>query len=148
MHNKAKLTGLDERGRDSIKTIASIMYFINLQVIIFDVLIRQIFLKQDYHDFEDLAVIIVFNALVFLIAVFWKGGITIPRFNMLTIGAVYVAILIIGSLLGVLIGRFSGWGGYWPYLGRVAGVSAILLCIYILAAWLGNRRLNKLSEEQ
>lgn len=148
MNDKAKFPGIDERGRHSIQRIASIMYFINIQLIVFDVLFRQIFLKQDYREFEDLAVLIVFNALVFLIAVLWKGGITIPKFSALAIGSVYVLILIIGSLLGVLIGRFSGWAGYWPYLGRVAGVSAILMFIYIFAAWLGNRRLNKLSEEE
>lgn len=45
------------------------------------------------------------------------------------------------------MGRFDSWTGYWPYLGRVAGVGAALFCFYAIAAWEGNRRLNQLAGE-
>ncbi len=147
MNRNNKSQNIDERGRDVIRGIASKMYFITLQVLVFDMLYRQIFLNQNYRDFEDIAIIVTFNAIVFLVILFFKGGIVIPRFKLSLVGSIYGAILLLGSLLGLAMNRFDTWGEYWPYLGRVGGVSAILLLIYVLSAWAGNRRLDKLAKD-
>ncbi|MBC8192745.1 MAG: hypothetical protein ISR87_13305 [Candidatus Marinimicrobia bacterium] len=147
MNRNKKTQNIDERGRNVIQGVASKMYFLTLQVLVFDMLYRQIFLNQNYRDFEDIAIIVTFNAIVFLVILFVKGGITIPKFKLSVVGGIYGAILLLGSLLGLAMRRFDTWNEYWPYLGRVGGVSAILLVIYGLSAWAGNRRLDKLADD-
>jgi len=81
-------------------------------------LYRQIFLKQDYRDFEDIAIIVTLNALLFVIGVLWKGGISFRTFRYTSMAILYGTILLLGSLLGIILGRFDSWETYLPYLGR------------------------------
>lgn len=138
---------MDERTRDTIRDVAARLYFITLFALIIDVLYRQLAMGQTSEQFEDLAILVTFNAIVFLVAVFWKGGIPFKRIKPLVLIGLYGMLLAGGVLLGWMLESFDEWVSFWPYLGRIAGVGAILIGLYSLAAWWGNKRIEKLISE-
>jgi hypothetical protein len=145
--SKSTFPGMDERTRESIRSVATILYFVTIQALVVDILYRQLVLKQSSSQFEDLAIILVFNVVVFLMAIFWKGGISFQRIRIGLLSAFYLLILALGSLLGWFLGSFNDLSSYWPYLGRMAGVGAILIGIYVIVALLGKRRLDRIMED-
>ena len=140
-------SNVDERTRETIQSVASKLYFITIGALSLDMLYRQIFLKQTSSEFEDIAIVVTFNTIVFLVAVFWKGGVSYKKIRISAIVLTYLAILILGSLLGALLDRFDTWTDYVSYMIPVGGVSTILIGVYIITAILGNRRIDRMTAD-
>lgn len=146
MNNPKISVFLDERSRTTLHRIAAIMYFLTITTLVVDILYRQIALGQTYRDFHDLAIIMTINVLVYLIAILYLGVFNFKKLHLPVMALIYVVLLILSSLLGLILDRFTTLHEYLSYLFRSGSVALILLGLYALAAYTGQKRLSHLSE--
>jgi len=139
---------LDERNIDSIRKVCTVMYGITMVLLALVVLYRQFALGQATHEFEDIAVILTSNVIVGLGAVLYFGGVALPRFSPRALAAAYLGFVVVGFgftvfKYTVLLDQPMGAGALWSSFLTVATICALLTGIYVLAAYLGVRRIEK-----
>jgi hypothetical protein len=139
---------LDERNIDSIRKVCTVMYGITMVLLALAVLYRQFALGQATREFEDIAVILTSNVIVGLSALLYFGGVALPQFSPRALAAAYVGFVLVGFAFtvfkyAVLLGQAMNAGVLWSNFLTVATLCALLTGIYVLAAYLGARRLEK-----
>ena len=139
---------LDERNVDSIRKVCTVMYGLTMVLLALAVLYRQFGLEQTTHEFEDIAVILTSNVIVGLGAILYFGGVALPRFSPRTLAAAYLGFVVVGFgftvfKYAVLLGQPMDAGILWANFLTVATICALLTGIYVLAAYLGVRRIER-----
>ena len=142
---------LDERNVDSIRKVCTVMYGITMVLLALAVIYRQFALGQATHDFEDIAVILTANVIVGLAAILYFGGVALPRFSPKALAASYGAFVLLGFgftvfKYAVLLDQPMDAGALWANFLTVATICALLTGLYILAAYLGHRRIEKQAQ--
>ncbi|MCK5146551.1 hypothetical protein KAR48_07335 [bacterium] len=142
----------DERQHAAFLKISAAMYFINLILLMILIFIRQFILHQPVSQFEDMAILMTFNAIFFLIMLFYFSGITLPVLSLKSILTFYAAFVLLGSLF-TIIKYFVLMDTTWSFsfiLGKfviIAAICALFTGIYALFAYLGYRRMEKTIAE-
>lgn len=145
-HSKAKkkpMIQIDERNRETIRNISSVLYIVNLYGMIAVILYKQFWLKQDSSQFEDLSIFMTLNVIVFLSSIFFLGGITFRQFSPIQLVVAYLVLFVAGVLFIILKYGWSDWDLLIGKVGIVACILAILVSGWYFLAWLGNRRLER-----
>jgi hypothetical protein len=139
---------LDERNVETIRKVCTVMYAVTIELLAFAILYRQFALGQSTGEFEDMAVILSLNVIVGLGAILYYGGVVFPRFSPRALAASYVAFVLLGFGFtafkhAVLLDQPLDAGALWGSFLTVATICALLTGLYILAAYLGHRRLER-----
>jgi hypothetical protein len=139
---------LDERNIDSIRKVCTVMYGLTMVLLALTVFYRQFALGQATGEFEDIAVILTSNVIVGLGALLYFGGVALPRFGPRALAAAYLAFVIVGFgftvfKYTVLLDQPMSAGALWSSFLTVATICALFTGFYVLAAYLGVRRIEK-----
>ena len=139
---------LDERNIDSIRKVCTVMYGVTMVLLALTVFYRQFALGQATHEFEDIAVILTSNVVVGLGAILYFGGVALPQLSPRALATGYLAFVLFGFgftvfKYTVLLDQPMDAGALWANFLTVATICALLTGIYVLAAYLGGRRIEK-----
>jgi hypothetical protein len=149
---KKGLFRLDERDLDILRRICTTMYIITVYALMGAQLYRQFVLHQAIEEHEDIAVIIVFNVIVFLGSLLYiSGGVDPRKIKLRWIMAGYVGFVLLGFAFTVfkyriLLGQELGLTQVVDYFFTVVKVSGLLALVLGLLAYLGSRRVEKQIE--
>ena len=138
----------DERNRNVIRQVFSIMYILNILSMIFIINYRQFVLDQGSDQYMDIANILVFNVVVGIAAILYLGGITFPKLNLLSALLIYIGFVGLGlAFTLVKYGVFSKIDLTPVFvidkLIIIMSICAILMAIFLLFGYLGQRKIEK-----
>ncbi len=143
---------VDERVMNLFRNICTALYIITLFSLIGIRSYRQYVLHQPLEEWNDIAIIITFNALVLLGSVLYLSGVIDPkRIKLGYILVGYVGFVLIGFLFtifkyNVLLGQDLHLAEILDSLLTVTIISGILVLAWGLLAYLGSRRIEKQIE--
>jgi len=112
---------------------------------------RQFALGQAIREFEDIAVILTSNVIAGLAALLYFGGVALLRFSPRALAAAFLGFVMLGFGFTVfkyvvLLDQPMNAGALWDTLLTVAAICALLTGLYVLAAYLGHRRIEKQAQ--
>ncbi len=110
-------------------------------------LYRQLWLRQPVTAFLDIAVVLIANVLLAIAAMLYFGGVTIPRFRSSIVVLFYAACVIAGTGFWIAKDPEDSAGAILAKMLIVASISAILIVLYMLAAYMGMKKTDKQLEE-
>ncbi len=143
---------MDERVMNLFRNICTALYIITLFSLIGIRSYRQYVLHQPLEEWNDIAIIITFNALVLLGSVLYLSGVIDPkRIKLGYILVGYVGFVLIGFLFtifkyNVLLGQDLHLAEILDSLLTVTIISGILVLAWGFLAYLGSRRIEKQIE--
>jgi hypothetical protein len=138
---------VDERSASVFRKVCTRMYLATIAALWLDVLYRQLWLHQPVVEFIDIALVLVANVGLVIGAILYFGGVVIPRFRASLIAAFYAVTVIAGTVFWILRDPSGSSGVMIGRLLIVASVSAIFVLLYLLAAYLGTRKLDRDAED-
>jgi hypothetical protein len=144
-----QLLKLDERGNRIVRQISTILYIITLYSLIGSQLYRQFVLDQPSEEWNDIAILISFNVIVWLGALLYLSGVVDPktvRLRYLIIG--FAGFVIVGVAFtifkySVLLEQTLSMRQILGSIFTVIKISALLTGFWALLAYLGNKRMEK-----
>ena len=139
---------LDERNMDVIKRVFTIMYILNILSLIFVINYRQFVLEQNSDQYSDIANILVFNIVVGIAAALYLGGIPFPKLKWISSILIYISFVCLGLIFTLIkYGVFSNVVLTTEFilnkLSIIMAICAILLAIFLLFGYLGQRKIEK-----
>ena len=137
----------DERSALIFRRVCAQMYLATIALLWLDVLYRQLWLHQPVTEFIDLALVLIANVVIAIAAILYFGGVVIPRLRASLVVGFYAVCVIGGTALWLLKDREISPG---VALGRcliVASAAAIFILLYLLAAYLGARKIESRLDE-
>ena len=139
---------VDERGKDIVLKVCSVMYALTLTALIGTMNVRQFMLGQPVRHFEDIAIIVTANILVLIVAVLYLGGIVFQKFRLRYIVAGYVIYVVVGFSFTFVKYRILttpplGIGETFGKLSIVVVICGLITAMFVLFAYLGKRRAEK-----
>lgn len=139
---------LDERTVGTIQRICTTMYFVTIAMLIGAISYREFVIGQAVRQFEDMAVIVTFNVLVFIGAGLYLTGISLPKLRPLVLVALYVAFVAVGFAFtmfkdAILLHKQVDLAFAVTKLRIVAIICGLMVVLYTLIAWLGHRRMER-----
>lgn len=143
---------LDERSIGIVRKISTVLYILTIYSLIGVQLYRQFALKQPTEAWEDIAIIITFNAVVWVGAVLYLSGVVNPKnINLRYLLAGYLGFILIGLVFtvfkyNVFESQPLSMDQVLEYLLIIVKVSGILAIVLGLLAYLGSRRVEKTLE--
>jgi hypothetical protein len=146
--SRARLN-LDERSMGIVRKISTALYIITIYSLIGVQLYRQFVLHQPTENWEDIAVIITFNVVVWLGSLLYLSGIVNPKnINLRYLLAGYLGFILLGFVFtvfkyNVLESQPLSMEQVLDYLLIVVKVSGGLAIGWGVLAYLGSRRLEK-----
>jgi len=142
------LLNLDERNIMVILRVSGVMYYLTLMALVITLLYRQFVLDQPLEAYQDIANILTVNVLVFIGLILYLGGIPVPRMTIRSVISLYLGFVAAGFAFTlfkytVLLGEPLSLNMFLEALKIVSGICGILVLIWALLAYFGNRRIEK-----
>ena len=140
---------LDERGNRIVRQISTILYIVTLYALIGFQLYRQFVLHQPSDEWNDIAILISFNVIVWLGSLLYLSGVVNPRdvkIRYLMVGFSGFVILGLAFTIfkySVLLDQTLSMTQVLDYFFIVLKISAVLIALWGLLAYIGNRRMEK-----
>jgi hypothetical protein len=134
---------VDERSAAIFGKVCTRMYLATIGLLWLDVLYRQLWLGQPVKAFWDIAVLLIFNVVLAIAAILYFGGVTLPKIRASLIVAFYAIAVVIGTGFWLLKDPSAGWVKFLT----VASISAVIILLYLLAAYRGIRAVDKKLED-
>ena len=139
----------DERGNRIFRQISSVLYMVTLYALIGIQLYRQFVLNQPSEEWNDIAILIAINAIVWVGSLLYLSGVFNPkvvRIRYLMIG--FTGFVIIGLVFtiikySVLLDQTLSMSLIVDSFFMVLKISALLIGLWGLLAYLGNKRMEK-----
>jgi hypothetical protein len=119
------------------------MYLATIGALWLDVLYRQLWLRQPVTSFMDIAVILIANVVLAIAAVLYFGGVTIPKFRASLVASFYAICVVAGTAFWMAKDPPESPGALLGKALIVASISGILVVIYLVAAYMGMRHVDK-----
>lgn len=143
---------MDERNLFIALRVTAVMYFITIGLIIAALFYRQFVLYQDSDQFDDLAMILVFNSVFFIMGILYFGGIPINKIKPKTVILGYIAFAFGGFAFTYIKYTFltDHKLSFSQILDKsyiVAVICAIFVLLYLLFAYFGKKRSEKEIED-
>lgn len=140
---------MDERGNHIVRQISTIMYIITIYSLVGFQLYRQFVLNQPSEEWNDIAILISFNVIVWLGSVLYLSGVVnhkIVRIRYMIIG--FTGFILLGLAFTifkytVLLDQTLTIRQIIDYFFTVLKISALLAAFWGLLAFLGNKRVEK-----
>ncbi len=123
------------------------MYVATIALLWLDFFYRQVWLRQPITEILDIALILIANVAFAIGAIVYSGGIIIPKFRASVVAIFYVTCVVAGTSFWILKDSDSSVAGALGKLVVVACLSAIFVLFYLLAAYIGARKLDKELDE-
>ena len=149
---RKRFLNLDERGMGVVRRISTVLYVITLYSLVAVQLYRQFALHQPQEEWNDIAIIISFNVIVWLGAVLYLTGLVNPKnVKLRELIAGFIGFVLIGFAFtvfkySVLLGQKLVMSNVLEILLTVIKISAFLVISWGLIAYLGNLRMEKQIE--
>lgn len=143
---------LDERERNVYRNLITILYFITLFALICIQLYRQFVLKQPSEQWNDIALLITFNAFFLLGGgVYLSGTLNLKKIRTRYIVIGYAAFVLLGLLFtifkyAVLLGQDVGLAQVWDYVLIILPITAGFVIVWGVLGYLGHRQMEKKLE--
>ena len=144
-----RFLNLDERGMSIVRRISTGLYVITLYSLVAVQLYRQFALHQPKEEWNDIAIIITFNVIVWLGAVLYLTGLVNPKnIKLRYLVAGFIGFVLIGFAFtvfkySVLLQQRLVMRHVLDILLTVIKISAFLVISWGLIAYLGNLRMEK-----
>jgi len=144
-----QLIKFDERENRIVRKISSVLYIVTLFSLIVFQLYRQFVLNQTSEEWNDIAILISFNAIVWIGTSLYLTGVVNPkvvRVRNLILG--FTGFVILGSVLtvlkySVLLKQTLNMSLILDSFFIVLMISALLMGLWWLLAYFGNKRMEK-----
>ena len=152
MSNKMQI--FDEREMAIFRRICTILYLITLYSLIGIQIYRQFVQHQPQEDWNDIAILITFNAIVLFGSVLYLTGSVNPKkIKIRHIIIAYLGFVLLGFAFTlfkytILLNQSISVGQIWDYLGIVVKISALLALALGILAYLGHRRMENQIEQE
>ena len=147
-----KLFNVDEREADTFRRICTVMYIFTIYSLIGILTYRQFILHQSHQAWDDIAILVTINILVFLgSALFLTGAVNLKKIKISYIFGGFIGFVIIGLAFtifkySVLLGQEISILQIWDYFRTIVIISSVLMLILGILAYLGSRRIDKQIE--
>ncbi|MEJ2595127.1 MAG: hypothetical protein P8100_08395 [bacterium] len=139
---------MDERNKQIAYRVMSVMYLLTILAMQGIVIYRQFALRQDLHDFEDLAVLMTINSLFLVSALLYFGAVTVRKLSIPRILLIYIVFIILGGAFVYI--KYSLMQSPGLSVNQmvekmmiIATITGLILGFWILLSFLGKRRLEK-----
>jgi hypothetical protein len=140
---------LDERENRIVRQISSVLYIVTVYSLIGIQLYRQFVLNQPSEEWNDIAILISINAIVWVGALLYLSGVVNPkvvRMRYLILG--FTGFVICGLAFtifkySVLLKQTLSMSLILDSFFMVLKISALLIGLWGLLAYLGNKRMEK-----
>jgi hypothetical protein len=119
------------------------MYLVTMIALWLDVLYRLFGLGQPVTAFMDIAVLLTLNVVIAICAILYFGGVAIPKFRASFVAAFYA----ISVLAGTVFWLAKDTTAFFSKFFIVASISGIFIMLYLLAAYLGTRSVDRKLED-
>jgi hypothetical protein len=133
----------DERSASIFRKVCTRMYVATIALLWLDIFYRQVWLRQPITDILDIALILIANVAFSIGAILYSGGIIIPKFRASMVAFFYLTCVVAGTAFWILKTSDSSVTSALGKLVVMACLSAIFVLIYLLAAYIGARKLDK-----
>jgi hypothetical protein len=148
--SKAPLN-LDERNVNIILRICTVLYILTIASLIVTQLYRQFVLRQTLQQWQDIANILTFNVLVLIGSLLYLGGVTPQKVKLRYIFFLYAGFILVGVIFtifkyAVILGQKVSLTEVGNYLLIVSVICGVLITLWSLLAYMGNRRIEKRLE--
>ena len=140
---------MDERGNRIVRQISTIMYIITIYLLIGFQLYRQFVLNQPSEEWNDIALLISINVIVWIGSLLYMSGDVNPkvvRIRYLIVGFTGFVILGLAFTIfkySVLLKQTLSMRQILDNFFTVLKISALLTGFWALLAYLGNKRMEK-----
>ncbi len=134
---------VDERSASIFRKVCTRMYVATIALLWLDVFYRQVWLRQPVTEILDIALILIASMAFAIGAILYSGGIIIPKFRASIVVFFYVTCVVAGTMFWILKDSDASVTGALGKLLVVACTSAIFVLLYLLAAYIGTRKLDK-----
>ncbi len=139
---------VDERGKEVVRKVCSVMYGLTLMALTGTMLFRQFVLGQPVSHFEDIAIIVTANFLVLVVSVLYLGGVVFQKFKLKHIITGYVTYVIVGFSFTFVKYRVLSTPPLslretFGKLSTVVIICGLITALFVLFAYLGKRRVDR-----
>lgn len=138
---------IDERTIAVTRKICTRLYLLTIFVLWLDVCWRQFIARQPLSQFIDLAALMTTNVILFIGAVIFYGGISIPKIRAAAVVTLYCVCVAVGAIFTVVKYHTSSAGEIFWRLVLVAAIASVVILLYIAAAYWGARKASRQLEE-
>lgn len=135
--------GIDERTGSLILKICSRFYIVTMIALSGILVYRQALLGQSIDDLQDLAMLFTANVVLWIGAALYYGGISFGRIRLVPVIIVYVSLVVLGTIFTTLKYGSTTLSAMADHFMTVAAVSAGLVGLWALFAYMGQRRMEK-----
>jgi hypothetical protein len=137
----------DERTKATTRKICTWLYLLTIFVLWLDVCWRHFIAGQRLSEFADLAGLMTANVILFVGAVIYYGGISIPKIRASAIVILYCVCVAVGAVFTIIKYRMNSAGEIFWKLVLVAAIAGVVILLYVAAAYWGTRKANRQLEE-
>jgi hypothetical protein len=134
---------LDEREKGILYKVSFVLYLITLYALVAALLYREFILGQSTSEFHDIAIIVTFNALAFLCALLYLGGVSFKKLKPHAIVGIYFGLVLIGTVFNIVVKHHRDVKAIVSDLMIIMPVSAGIIGLYVLFAFVGKRKMDK-----
>ena len=138
---------IDERTRTIARKICTWLYLLTIFVLWLDVCWRQFIVGQPLSEFFDLAALMTANVILFIGAVLYYGGISVPKIRASAVVTLYCVCVAVGTVFTIVKYHMSSAGEIFWRLILVAAIAGVVILLYVAAAYWGTRKANRRIEE-
>jgi len=139
--------GVDERTVSLIRRICTRFYLVTMTALACILVYRQAVLGQSIEGLHDIAMLFTANVVLWLGAALYYGGISVGRVRPLPVIIVYVSLVTVGTIFTTVKYGSTSFSAIADHFITVASVSAGLIGLWVLFAYMGQRKMDKeLSE--
>lgn len=135
--------GMDERTASVVQRVSAVLYYVTIAALGIDLLARQFVYGLPVSGYEDIAAIYTASVLTFLGAVFYSGAVPIPRIRPAQLAGLYAVAVALGTAFTAFKYGTTAPGEILVHMRVVASVLGVMVVVYALLAYLGNRRIER-----
>lgn len=135
--------GMDERTVSVVQRTCTVLYFLTIAALGIDLIVRQFVLGLPVSGYNDLAMIFTANVLMFIGVVLYFGGVTVPRIRATWLAAIYALGVAVGTAFTALKYGTTSLDGVLGHLRIVASILGVMVAVYAVLAYAGNRKIER-----
>jgi len=138
---------IDERSTTITRKICTRLYLLTITVLWLDVCWRQFVMNQPLSAFSDLAALMAVKILLFIGAILYYGGVTVPKIRASAVALLYIACVLVGAAFTIYKYHLSSIGDILWRLVLVAAIAGLVVLLYVIAAYLGTKKTDREIED-
>ena len=134
---------IDERNVATTRKICTRLYLLTIAALWLDVCWRQFIMNQPLEEFLDLAALMTANVVLFIGAILYYGGVTVPRIRASAVAVFYFVCVAAGTAFTIYRYHLSSASEILWKLILVAAIAGLVVVLYVVAAYVGTRKTER-----